>query len=179
MSDYKALVTFDSKESMEAALNSTRELLMNHFEEVRKWSRGGMGTKPEEFELNVMALHRNAWTSDNIKKVGEVWGGVVCFDKLIKEGKSFSAARILIDTCLFQFIQGWVYLSIGGRGYDISVKEIGSEVYGTMCFIKSDNLAKSSSVESIAYCLENVQQISPWNENIPVTLGGRLVEGLE
>lgn len=35
MRAYKALVTFDSKKSMEEALSTLRELLLNHFKELR------------------------------------------------------------------------------------------------------------------------------------------------
>ena len=40
MGAYKALVTFDSRESLEEALATAKDLLLNHFKEVRKWTDG-------------------------------------------------------------------------------------------------------------------------------------------
>ena len=40
---------------------------------------------------------------------------------------SFSSAKILIDTCQFQFIQGNIYLSLDGVRYDVFLKEAYNE----------------------------------------------------
>ena len=48
---------------------------------------------------------------------------MICLDSKIENGTFFSFAKMLIETCSFLPIQGWVYLSIEERGYDIFVKE--------------------------------------------------------
>ena len=49
---------------------------------------------------------------------------MVCFDHNTKEEKDYSSAKILIDTCSFLPIQGQIYFSVDGVGFDIYVKEI-------------------------------------------------------
>ena len=101
-------------------------------------------------------MEKGCTTMENIKKVGEEWGTAVCLDKLIEEGKSFSNIRVLIDTCVFQLIEEWVYMSIGGRRYDIYVKEIRCEVYGAMCFPMALENTKSLPIEYGSTNLENL-----------------------
>ena len=61
-------------------------------------------------------------------------------DKFTEEKKTLSVAKILIETCLWQLIQGWLILRARGCCYDIYVKEVGSEVYGGLCFNYDDQM---------------------------------------
>ena len=66
-----------------------------------------------------------AWSLDNLRKIGGQLGSVVDFDEQTVERTSFSSAKILLETCYYQHIQGNVFLSIKGEGYDVVVKEMG------------------------------------------------------
>ena len=46
-------------------------------------------------------------------------------DKSTEAGKSFSTVKILLTTCLWHNIHGWISLSINGMGFDVFVKEAG------------------------------------------------------
>ena len=118
---YKAFVTFDSKESMQEALSSIKELLLNHFEEVRPWSEEEW-CQTRTIWVECYGIPPYAQTIKNIK-IRQVWGTVVCLDKVTKERKSFSVARILINTYVLQSIDRWIYLSIGRKGFDIFLKK--------------------------------------------------------
>ena len=59
---------------------------------------------------------------------------MVYLSSITDNGESLSSARVLINTCIWQFIHGWVYLDVGGRGYDIYVKEISRDMYNVTCF---------------------------------------------
>ena len=80
------------------------------------------------------------WNSSSCMDKGEYYedrrilGTVVCLDRITQEGKSLSLARILINTYVLQTIQGWMYLSISDRGFDIYVKEISKDIFNIMCF---------------------------------------------
>ena len=125
---YKALIVFESKQSMEEQLSKCNQELSKFFEDVRIWcEEEWCQTRRVWIECFGIPIH--AWSNENIKKIGEEWGAVVCLDELTEAGKSFSTARMLIDTCLWQNIQGWVYFSIDGKGYDVYVKEVGLECY--------------------------------------------------
>ena len=57
-------------------------------------------------------------------------------DQSTKNLESFSFARILMDNDVFHNIQGCVYLSIEGVGYDIFVKEVSYEKGRYACYTK-------------------------------------------
>ena len=68
---------------------------------------------------------------------------MICFDENTLIKRSFSSARILIETCLRFFIKGWVSLSLGEIGCKVFVKEIcydslGSTAPKCLCFEKED-----------------------------------------
>ena len=134
MEAHKTLVTFDSKESMDEALSTRRELLLtNHFKDVRQWSENEWCQMRRTW-IECYGIPAHAWNKESIQKIGEVWGKVVCLNKNTEDGRSISVTRTLIDTCVSQFIHEWIYLSSGGKGYDIYVKEIRKEVYNVKCF---------------------------------------------
>ena len=56
--------------------------------------------------LECHGLPRHAWSVENLHKISEVWGSVIDFDENSVNGKSFSFAKILIDTCIRHFIKG-------------------------------------------------------------------------
>ena len=46
--------------------------------------------------------------------------------------RSLSVAKVLLDTCMWQPIQDWVVLRVGGLSYDVYVKEFGFEVFNRL-----------------------------------------------
>lgn len=124
---YRALVTFESPGKANEAMSKEREVLGKFFAEFRMWSDEDW-SQTRRIWLECYGVPPHAWSYDNIKRIGEEWGTVVCLDNTTKEGKSFSVARILIDTCVWLYIHGWVFLSVEGKGYDVFVKEVGKEV---------------------------------------------------
>ena len=109
----KTLVTFDLKDSLEEALAIGMDLLLTYFQDVGKWNKY-VWCQTRRIWLECYGIPPHAWTKENIMKIGEEWGKVVCLDKITEEMKSLNVKRILIDTCIWQFISGWIYLSIGG-----------------------------------------------------------------
>ena len=151
MGAFKALVTFETKEDREEAMKSGMELLLQHFAEVRCWcEEEWCQTRRTWIECYGIPLH--AWSKGNLKKVAEVWGSMVWLDRFTEEMKSLSVAKILIDTCMWQQIQGWVVLKISGCCFDIYVNEVGSEVYSRSCFNLNDQIilkqAEKSSISA-------------------------------
>lgn len=45
-------------------------------------------------------------------------------DNCVREGTDFTLAKILIDTCQFPSIHGWIYFSIRDEEFDIFVMEV-------------------------------------------------------
>lgn len=63
-------------------------------------------------------------SKDEAKRIRWGWGRVVQIDDRTKLKQGFDATRILTDTGHFTFIQGWIYLSVGGVGFDVHTREI-------------------------------------------------------
>ncbi|MED6226170.1 hypothetical protein PIB30_100873 [Stylosanthes scabra] len=93
MGSLKAVITFDSKESMQVAEQSP--FLLNHFIEVRQWS-------PEESNvarrvwLEIYGLPIHVWNETNMIKIGEVWGRVIKVNARSEE--HYSSFSVLVDT---------------------------------------------------------------------------------
>ena len=66
---YKAIVTFESKEDMEEALVSYKDLLLNHFAKVRKWSEEEV-YQTRRVWIGCLGTPPHAWTSENTRKIG-------------------------------------------------------------------------------------------------------------
>ena len=124
MGAYKTLITFETKEDVEDALGS--DFLLNYFEGIRRCSEDEF-CQTRRVWIECFGLPPHAWSASNLRKIGEQWGTVVCIDKKAVERMDFCSAKILIDTCYFPIIQNWVYFSVGGKGYDIFIKEMGRE----------------------------------------------------
>ena len=119
--------------------------------------------------MECLGVPLHAWSINNFRKVTEVWGTVVGVDKSTEDGKGFREARILMSTKYYPYIQGSIYLSIDGCGYDIYVKELGKG-FTTMDFSCYDNLHDSQMMMS-----KNGNSVAEKNcpakaeGNIPVT----------
>ena len=109
---------------MEDALKLGADCLRNHFAEVRRWSEGEL-CQTRRVWLECFGLPPHVWSYETLRKIGSVWGKVVCLDKKTSKGDDFSSAKILIDTCSFAYIHRWVYFSVGDNGFDTYVKELG------------------------------------------------------
>ena len=49
-------------------------------------------------------------------------------DKYTGEKKALNMAKILVDACLCQPIQGWIVLRLSGHCFDVFVKRVVDEV---------------------------------------------------
>ena len=78
--------------------------------------------------MECFGIPLHAWSRENFTKIGEQWGTVVFFDNGTSNFSDFSSVKILMDSCYYPFIQGSVYLSVDGSGFDVYVKEIDSEI---------------------------------------------------
>ncbi|MED6125319.1 hypothetical protein PIB30_067359 [Stylosanthes scabra] len=89
----KVIMKFDSNRSLEEAYKSP--ILHNRFIEIRKWSPGATnGTRRIWIEVTGLPLH--GWITENMTKVGSVWGKgpmIQAFEDVEIDGEVF---RILV-----------------------------------------------------------------------------------
>ena len=86
------------------------------------------------FGWNVMAsLPMHGLSKIYVKSV-KCGGSMIDFDENSINGKSFSVAKILIDTQIRHFIKGWIFLAMGEGGCEVFVKECGSVIASRSSF---------------------------------------------
>lgn len=59
-----------------------------------------------------MGISFYGWLKENIKKIGSLWGDVVCLDRDTELGLFMIFVKILIDIFFFFFIEEWIYFII-------------------------------------------------------------------
>ena len=60
----------------------------------------------------------------NLYKIGELWGRVMCCDGPTRDCEDFSAAKILVDSPCFPFINNWIWFKTEGVNFKVHVREI-------------------------------------------------------
>ncbi|MED6218077.1 hypothetical protein PIB30_023612 [Stylosanthes scabra] len=114
MGSRKAVMIFDTAENMMEAEQSP--YLLNHFIEVRRW------TLKEANRSRRMWLE-NAWTEQNMEKIGNVWGSVLRVDR--GKGGHLNAFRVLVETNFTPVVQACLTVVVQGEEIQVMVKEIG------------------------------------------------------
>ncbi|MED6223602.1 hypothetical protein PIB30_075524 [Stylosanthes scabra] len=123
---YKCLVMFSSPETRDAAMKD--ELLISIFDEVRPhWEL--VWSLSRRVWIEIMGLLVNMWCVENISMITKLWGKMILIDDRTEASKSFSIARVLIDSFQWEEIHEWISIKIEDRVLDVFVKEFGSEVY--------------------------------------------------
>ncbi|MED6126637.1 hypothetical protein PIB30_080386 [Stylosanthes scabra] len=79
--------------------------------------------------IEIMGMPTGLWFLENFDRIAKLWGKVVRYDDRTEESKSYSVARILIDSFQWEMIHEWINVKIDDRKFEIFVKEFGSEVY--------------------------------------------------
>ncbi|XP_020979199.1 uncharacterized protein LOC110271893 [Arachis ipaensis] len=127
--------------------------LLRLFHMVWRWDETERSeTRRVWLECYGVPLH--AWSKETFTRLGDQWGEVVKCDNLTETCNSFSVGRVLIDTCMFDMINEWVHVTIGTSGFDVLVKEVGSEVYREECFPED----KWDQGGRLMVAMEDVQQ---------------------
>ena len=109
MGSLTVIICFATKEAMEEALSSGLGLVNDLFSELRPCSKFDWCYSRSVW-LERRGLSPSAWSTSNLRKIGEVWGYVIGFDENALNGKSFSVAKIHGDACIKHFIKGWIFL---------------------------------------------------------------------
>jgi len=76
--------------------------------------------------FEVFGLPPHGWSRENFKNIAELWGSFVCLGQIIERAEFFESMKVLIDTGIFNTIEGEVLLQIENLGFKIKVREVGS-----------------------------------------------------
>ncbi|KAL4287886.1 hypothetical protein AHAS_Ahas19G0231000 [Arachis hypogaea] len=126
----KVLITFDSVKHADEMLTFKMDRLLQFFNKVSRWEESARcESRRVWLECHGVPLH--VWSLETFKTMGSLWGDVISCDIGTRAGSSFRSGRIQVDTGTFDTIQGWINISVGGSGFDVYVKEVGSEACGT------------------------------------------------
>ncbi|MED6217550.1 hypothetical protein PIB30_018760 [Stylosanthes scabra] len=123
---YRCLVTFSSAEIRDNAMND--EILLSVFDKVRPiWDF--TGSLSRRVWIEIIGLPIELWCEENIRKITELWGKTIVVDDRTEESKSFSVARVLLDSFEWEKIHEWVSIRVDDRVIEVFVKEFGSEIF--------------------------------------------------
>ena len=177
LNSFMVLVSFVSKEARNSALDIGLAPISSMFFEIRPLNFSDwIFSRKVWLECNGLPPH--AWSTPNLRKIGENWGGVSRFNEKTSKKQSFSSVRILIETCIRFFIKECVFLSIGDMSCDVYVKEIfygnpqcndstrGNAVSeGFVWFLNSGHVEKGSGKKLKGHCeMESVQPVHANNQ---------------
>ena len=81
--------------------------------------------------MECFGIPPHAWSVENFKKVCDQRGSFVRLDNATEDCENFCSAKILMETCCFQFIQGNFIMLVNGSTYDIFVKDV--EIGESVC----------------------------------------------
>ncbi|MED6170332.1 hypothetical protein PIB30_029935 [Stylosanthes scabra] len=73
LGSYKLVLTFNSIENMEEAVQSA--FLLNHFGKVRKWNEDESNRSRKAW-LDIYGMPFHEWNEDNFQKVATIWGKI-------------------------------------------------------------------------------------------------------
>ncbi|MED6173453.1 hypothetical protein PIB30_059548 [Stylosanthes scabra] len=131
-----------------------------------------------------MGMPVKLWCVANFENIAEQWGKVVRYDDRAEEEKSFSIARILIDSFQWKFINEWISVKADDYVFDVLVKEVGAEVYSVQShpdrnkdeLITYDNSRSVTAKETVREVAGERSPTSTNNENLnPVSINaGRI-----
>ncbi|MED6221808.1 hypothetical protein PIB30_058257 [Stylosanthes scabra] len=119
MGSRKIVMKFESIEKMVEAEKS--ESLLAHFMEVRRWTPKDVN-RSRRIWLEVYGLPANAWTSQNMMRIGGVWGSVLRVDEGV--GGHFNAFRVLVEANFAPAVQAFVTVKLDGQAYEVMVKDM-------------------------------------------------------
>ena len=73
--------------------------------------------------LEFYGIHPKCWTMENVRKIGEKWGTVICIDNRVESLCSLTYARVLVRTKAQNKIDARIRLLFDYESCDVWVKE--------------------------------------------------------
>ncbi|MED6197560.1 hypothetical protein PIB30_057554 [Stylosanthes scabra] len=142
MGPYRFLITFSSIEIKQSAMNN--EVLLSAFDEVRPhWDLTGALSRRvswKSWEYQWACGLQKIW-----KRLQSCGGKLILIDDRTEAMKSFSVARVLMDSFQWEIIHEWISLKVDDRVFDVFAKEFGYESYNTEAHLNlGENCPESS-----------------------------------
>ena len=121
LSPTKMLIVFDDKNKVSKAV-SVGSSLWNVFDDIRPLLEG------EYFDdrlvwIECYGTHPKCWTKDNVRKIGEKWGPVLCIKNRVESLCSLTYARMLVRTKAQNKIEARIRILFDSGSCDVWVKE--------------------------------------------------------
>ncbi|QHN91618.1 uncharacterized protein DS421_17g576450 [Arachis hypogaea] len=132
-------------------------------------------SEPRRVWLECYGVPLRAWSRDTFCRIGEQWGEVVECDNLTESCNSFSAGRVLIDTCAFDMINEWLHVTI-------DVQKLGAGNTGSTVDRGGDRRIVGGDMAAVFMAVENrsekqdkgrmVNYLNEWNhKNSKIKIG--------
>ncbi|KAL1336708.1 hypothetical protein AAHE18_10G081600 [Arachis hypogaea] len=128
----KALLTFDNVMHADEAYTFKLNSLLQAFHRVWKW-KDSERNDTRRVWLECFGISLSVWSTDTFNMIGRQWGTVVRCAKETELCSNFTVGRVQIDMCALDVIQERIHITVGSRGYDVLVKEVGREACNLQC----------------------------------------------
>ena len=121
LSPTRILIVFECMDEVVNAV-SKESALWSIFDDIRPRSEG------EQFDdrlvwLECYGLHPKCWSKENVKRIGQKWGSVLCIDNDIDSICSLTTARMLVRTKAQNKVEARVRLIFEHGSCDVWLKE--------------------------------------------------------
>ncbi|KAL7233551.1 hypothetical protein ACSBR1_017214 [Camellia fascicularis] len=117
------VITFNSKEERALKFPAIKELIGDWCEEITEGKPGQVLEQERSVWLSCYGIPLHLWNSYNIRKIGEVWGQVLCLEGVTSQPLTFVCAKVKISTKSMESINSAVNLECRGRVFPVKVCE--------------------------------------------------------
>ena len=97
-------------------------LLWNIFDDIRMWSEGEF-LDDRLVWIDCIGLHPLCYSTENLRKIGELWGPIIHIDSRIQGVERITGARILIRTKAQNRIDNRIKIMYAHGSCDVWIKE--------------------------------------------------------
>ena len=98
--------------------------------------------------LEIIGMPPHGWKWENLKKIANIWGKLICLAKPIIRTKSFESMKLFIITDILRTIHCDLILNIEDLGYRILIREIGPAIQAIQTIPTSPSSPSMEAMDS-------------------------------
>ncbi|CAL5419885.1 unnamed protein product [Camellia sinensis] len=117
------VITFKSKEERALKLPAIKELITDWCEDITEGQSGQVLEQERCVWLSCYGIPLHLWNSSNLRKIGGIWGQVLCLEGDMSQPISFVCAKLKVSTKWMEPINSVVQLECRGMVFPVRVCE--------------------------------------------------------
>lgn len=117
------VITFKSKEERALKISAVKELVSDWCEDIAEGKPGQVLEQERCVWISCYGIPLHLWNSSNLRKIGGVWGQVLCLEEDMSQPITFVCAKIKVSTTCMDPINSVVNLECRGMVFPVRVCE--------------------------------------------------------